>query len=375
VNDRPAAPRPPEQGFALIVVLIVLVIVAVVATDLAVKARVQGFLARNSRNDLAVEEAARGWVEVVKARLMYDMKQNNHDGEGDAWLESEIQSAEVGDVSIECVVEDEAGKFPLTLLIHSDKAVRNRAKEQFVRLLRSYRFDTDREIGQGDAEGLLEELEKYLERDEDGDFPVPEVGKDAPPMLTVDELRYVEGFHDPEDEDVRLLYDVFKEDSEEELEEAEEVEPIPGLVRFLTLNSTGKININTAPVEVLRCLFKEESDWELADAIVEYRTTGGEEDYTSPDEDEDPSSPFEQVGDLTKVEGIDAQVLSKNGINGNVVTVSSNVFSINIFATRESLTRQFRTIVLRHQKGIVTLLHEERKDPRYEPEEEEDVDE
>ena len=35
------------------------------------------------------------------------------------------------------------------------------------------------------------------------------------------------------------------------------------------------------------------------------------------------------------------------------------------------LTRQFRTIVRRHGKGFVTLLREERKDPRYEPPDEE----
>ena len=211
----------------------------------------------------------------------------------------------------------------------------------------------------------------FLEREDDGDFPVPEVQKDAPAMLPVDEMRYVEGFHDPEDTSVRLLYDEFREASEEELEEAEEVEPIPGLVQFCSLVSEGKINLNTAPIEVLRILFKDEQDWELAEAIIEYRTGGGEESYDLSDEDSEFAA-FEKVSDLTKVTGIDSQTLSENGIDGNVATVSSNVFSINVFASRENLTRQFRTIVKRHQKGFLTLLHEERKDPRYMPPEDEE---
>jgi type II secretory pathway component PulK len=360
-----------EEGFALVVVLIVLMIVAVVATDLAVKARIQDFLARNARNDLAVEEAARGWVEVVKARLAYDRKRNNIDSEDDAWAESELESASVGDVSIECVVEDEAGKFNLALLVSSDKNVRKRARKQFERLLVSYRRDTDRVIGASRAEQLAEKVVEYLEREDDGDYPVPEVGKDAPLMLTIDELRYVEGFQDPEDEDADLLYDVFREETEEELAEADELEPIPGLLKFCTLYSEGKININTAPVEVLRTLFENQVDWELADQIVEYRNGGGEDAFASADDEDSGLTPFESVSDLTKVTGIDSQTLSENGIDGNVVTVSSQVFSINVFATCENLTRQFRTIVKRHPKGFVTLLHEERKDPRYEPPEDE----
>jgi hypothetical protein len=190
----------------------------------------------------------------------------------------------------------------------------------------------------------------------------------------VDELKLVDGFHDPNDPNRQHLYDQFREQSEEELVEAESVEPIPGLWRFVTLTSDGPININTAPVEVLRCLFKDQLDWDLADAIIEYRTAQA----SSYDDDVDPEAeftPFKSVQDLTKVDGIDAEVLSKNGIDGASVTVASNTFSISIFATRENLTRQFRTVVRRHSKGFITLLHEERKDPRYEPEDEEDAEE
>jgi type II secretory pathway component PulK len=366
-------PRTSEDGFALLVVLIVLMIVAVVATDLAQRARIQSFLASNARNDLAVAEAARGWVEVVKARLLFDLKENNVDAEGDVWSEDEILQAEVGDVSLEVLVEDESGKFPIARLMHSDKTVKKLARQQFVRLLVSFRQDTDRSLSESEADQLLDDLVEYLKREEEGDFPVADAGKDAPAMLTMDELRYVKGFHDPDDSDARILYDEFREESEEELEESEEVEPIPGLIRFVTLSSEGRININTAPVEVLRCLFKNESDWDKAEAIVAYRTGEGATDTSSLEDSE--FSPFESIEDLTKIDGIDAKTLSENSIGDGVVTVSSNVFSITVFARRENLTRQFRTIVKRNPQGFTTLLHEERKDPRHAPVEEEEEDE
>jgi type II secretory pathway component PulK len=156
-----------------------------------------------------------------------------------------------------------------------------------------------------------------------------------------------------------------------ELEEAgEEPEPLPGLSRFLTMHSDGLININTAPVEVLRCLFPDESQWDLADAIVEYRSgqaSDYEEDPEAEEDDESDWKPFKSIQDLTKVDGITNKVLQDASIDSNSVTMASNVFSITIFATRDNLTLQYRAIVKRHGKGFRTLLFEERKDPRVEP--------
>jgi hypothetical protein len=186
----------------------------------------------------------------------------------------------------------------------------------------------------------------------------------------VDELKLVEGFHDPEDPNRRILYDEFPQQTEEELRESEQVDPIPGLWQFVTLHSEGRININTAPVEVLRSLFSDERLWDLADAIVEYRS-GATESFGAEDEEDLEVEVFERVEDLTKVDGITDEILAENRINAGTVTVASNTFSITVFATREELTRQFRIVVRRSPRGFKTLLFEERKDPRYVPPEEE----
>jgi type II secretory pathway component PulK len=173
--------RQGEEGFALIVVLIVLMIVAIVATDLAHRARVQSYLAMNAKNDYAVELAALGWIEVVKGRLLYDLKKNQTDSEDDVWAAPELQSAQVGDVQLEVLITDEAAKLDLRRLVASDKTIRDQARKQFVRLLTSFRLDSSREIDEGEAEQLLEEFVKYVEREKDGTFPVAAVEKDAPP--------------------------------------------------------------------------------------------------------------------------------------------------------------------------------------------------
>lgn len=365
-----------EGGFALIVVLLVLMVVAIVATDLSHSSRIQAYLARNARNDMAIEEAARGWIEVVKAKLAYDLSQNQIDSEEDEWASEEIQSASLGEVSLEALVVDEASKFDLRKVKSPDKAVRALARERFKRLIQSFRQGSGHELTTGDGETLLEALDDYLEREEGGTFPIPEVGKDDLPILSIDELRMVAGFQDPEDRSKQILYDAFEEETEEDLEETEEVKPLPGLHRFLTLHSEGLININTAPVEVLRCLFPDESQWNLADSIVDYRSGQAsnyeDEESAGTGDEESEWMPFKSIQDLTKVEGITSKILSDAKIDGNSVTMASSVFSITVFATRDNLTRQFRAIVKRHGKGFRTLLFEERKDPRVVPPEEED---
>jgi general secretion pathway protein K len=362
--------RQGEEGFALIVVLIVLMIVAIVATDLAHRARVQSYLAMNAKNDYAVELAALGWIEVVKGRLLYDLKKNQTDSEDDVWAAPELQSAQVGDVQLEVLITDEAAKLDLRRLVASDKTIRDQARKQFVRLLTSFRLDSSREIDEGEAEQLLEEFVKYVEREKDGTFPVAAVEKDAPPILTVDELKLVEGFHDPEDPNRRILYDEFPpaDGGGAPGVGAGRSHPRPLAVRHAPLR--GRININTAPVEVLRSLFSDERLWDLADAIVEYRS-GATESFGAEDEEDLEVEVFERVEDLTKVDGITDEILAENRINAGTVTVASNTFSITVFATREELTRQFRIVVRRSPRGFKTLLFEERKDPRYVPPEEE----
>ncbi len=356
-----------EGGFALIVVLIVLLVVAAVATRLARTAKIQSLLAENEKSHEVAEEAARGWVEVVKARLRYDMISSptvtSMNGRA---MSEEVKNYtfEHSGVSIQCEVIDEASKFNLTTLKDADKAKAKLAEDRLRYLLEHYR-----ETELPEADKMIESLKEHFARKSDDDVPVPEMDGTAPPILSIDELLQLEGW------DKKYLFDLREEETEAEAEEEAEPVPLPGLNRFLTIHTDGKININTAPKEVLMMLFRNETDPEgLAQAIIEYRQNPEDTETTTGD-DAPQFQEFKTVNDLEKVEGIDSGTLAKNGINGDIATVTSSIFSVYVYGSRDEFTLQLRYILLRHPVGFITKLAEFRKDERFEKEETDDEEE
>ena len=102
------------------------------------------------------------------------------------------------------------------------------------------------------------------------------------------------------------------------------------LMDFLTIHSDGKININTAPTEVLESL-GESMDPALAAAIVEYRK----------------EEPFESIEDLRKVAGMDGDVFAEIG---EWITVKSSTFSIEAHVNCNGAVASIRTIAERQGK-------------------------
>jgi general secretion pathway protein K len=99
------------------------------------------------------------------------------------------------------------------------------------------------------------------------------------------------------------------------------------LMDVLTIHSDGKINVNTAPKEVLESL-GETMDSSLASAIVEYRK----------------EEPFESIEDLRKVPGMDDEVLAEIG---EWITVKSSNFSIEAHVNCNGAVASIRAIAQR----------------------------
>ena len=356
----PPHARRGDSGFALVVVLVVLLVVASIATALVRHSKIQSLLSENEKSQEVAAAAARGWLAVVKARLHYDLLLNpavtSFNGRAMAETVKSFTLDHSG-VSIECEVVDEASKFDLRTLKNADKAKAKLAEERLRYLLLNYR---DKELP--DAERMIRSLTEHFARRSGEDVPLPEMEGEAPPILTVDELLQLEGW------EKKFLFDLREEETEIEAQEAEEPEPLPGLFRFLTIYGDGKINVNTAPKEVLMVLFRTESDpSRVADEIIAYRQ--------APEESETPSTMGEDaplfadlkaVSDLTKVPGIEASTLTKNGVDGETATVRSDFFSVHVYATRDEYTLQTRTVLHRHPLGFITKLSETRRDERFE---------
>jgi type II secretory pathway component PulK len=378
IDFLPPSPDRRERGVALLIVLIVFLLVSVLALEIKATAALHMRLAKNKRDDFLMRQAIRGQLEVVKQVLLYDKTENDVEALDDRWTDekfTQFQKAPVegeepdadAPVSSENVelsgrIEDEARKFNLQNLVADDEEVRAQWEEIFLRLVTLYREDEGKlTISRSDAESLLSNLKEWLERkDSDREFPVPATGDKKRILVTPDELLMIKGFTR------EMFYD---QPGEEEGDE-----PIPGLYRYLTLWSEGPINANTAALPVLYALFLPQ-DSDLADRIVEWRETQAEvQDEDAPSDAEPKNNALKTVQDILNIEGFDVQAVQRNKLSPAVLTGASDTFSIHITARAEDgLRRQERWIIRRNPAGFTTLLAEERTDPVYEgqPEDEE----
>ncbi|MHC4472446.1 MAG: type II secretion system protein GspK, partial [Planctomycetota bacterium] len=168
-----------------------------------------------------------------------------------------------------------------------------------------------------------------------------------------------------------MFYDQTPEDEEEE-----EEEEIPGLYRYLTLWSQGKINLNTADRPVVRALFDSRDD-DLAERLLEWRDQEAEEQPEDADPDDEPAkNALESIDDLKKIDGFDQAALTRNRLTADTVAFSGSRFSIHLLAeSTDGLRRQERYVIDRNPVGFRTLLAEERNDPLPREDEEEDEEE
>ncbi len=396
----PLPPPPAERGVALILVLIILPLVAIVVTQLHFETTLGARLARNNLANQQFKGAILLRLEQMRQVLVRDLAEDEKsaqegsydhgsdpwgseaDGGGVALVVKKGDSDRGDEIEIYTQVVDEQSKLNLNLLRHRDAPRRGLAFERFRTLL-----DLFRDARYGDLEPnawdlapeqaaeVAEAVRKFIDGEaRDERLPKPAVPQPSAEMqqgiYTIDDLvfchplmiekRLLEKFHDPESG-----------------------QTIPGLTQFLTLFGDGKINANTATIQVLRALFRdEEGQGKLADALLHGR--GGylntEEDQQAREEadeerrqaKEDPLAPapgteqadavYKTINDLGKVEGFQDQgLLRRNNIDfARDFTVRSNFFLVTLTARRENFVRQHRVVLQRHPTGTVTWESEVR---------------
>ena len=260
--SRPGRGR--ERGFALLLVLLLMGIAIVVVNELCYQSDLE-FLAASNVSDLGkIEYAIDGQLEVALGNLRYDKRQNDVDSESDAWNGQEFRSRRDGDVALSTRVFDEQGKFNLMRLIEGNDAQKVRAKEIFVRILDLFRdgISEDKrkggDIDQSDAEDIADRIIQHLKRDGgSGQVPKPKTTPPDTPLL-LDQLLFVDT------KDNRLM-SVLLNDMPVKGAVA------PGLHRYVTVYGTKKINLNTAPLAVLKALFSVATDRDYAQGIIDRR--------------------------------------------------------------------------------------------------------
>jgi len=412
--------RESERGIALILVLVVLPLVAILMTQLSFETTISSKLASNLLANQQFKAAIQGRLVQMRLRLVRDLKDDDAsaqeggaydhmsdtwgpkvEGGGTAGMVTKGDKTTGDDVTLYTQVVDEQSKFNLNLLLHRDDQRARRAQEVFRNLLdyfRDPRFGdlttANYDLSEAEARELTTAVVKFLIGDERNEKTGKPTIPDPAPQLrqtvfSVEDLV----FCDRRFVEKRLL---------ESFRDPDTGERVPGLVEFLTVFGDGRVNANTAPIQVLRAMFKEEAaQQDVAEAILKGRggflntdedqeqrsellderrqadqegtttsstsstssTTGTGSSSTTGGQDEEATSDvYKNLNDLSRVEGMgDTALLRRNEIDvARDFTVRSNFFRIVVTARRGNFLRQQRVVFQRHAKGCVTWSSEVR---------------
>jgi type II secretory pathway component PulK len=310
---RPFEARPSERGIALLLTLLVLTILLILAVQLAYSTKVAFGIAKDRRNEMQIDYAFRGILYKAEAILRYDQSEGDVDSRLDEWNTPDFVDPEdmgrqepqpdqapaldeTQELKIKASIVDEESKFNLSHLLpvrpnpekasdekdpssktskkeagdagasgnvsgqpkadlkdkprdkpfdeQKEKERHKRAVQILGSLLDEFRQGTPYDLSSGEAKEIAEAIDRFLNRDESGrgsGVERPRTKSGLP--LSLDELLLIDGVTE------RLLWDFRDPENPEEI--------VPGLCNYVTIWSSGKVNVNTAAEVVLRALFDE----------------------------------------------------------------------------------------------------------------------
>lgn len=298
--------RDGERGIALLVTLLVLVLVVALANEifrLGARAAQTSAYGRDSIRCALLAEAGTGAARIA---LRQDAKDNQFDTLDEFWSR-QVPPFELGDGVVRVFVEDEERKINLNLLVLPNG---NAADEQRLAVFR--RFLTRLGIDAALADAFVD----WLDRDES-----PRVGGA--------ESSYYSALPSP----YKSKNDLF--DTVEEIRLVRGVTPeiFAKILPFVTITSNGKVNINTAPKEVITSLSAGtdaaeggEIDDLQADQLIAYRE---EHPFRKPDDIGNVSPFFRDLysrtrfRDLIDVRSTVFHVRSAGEVGGTVRTIDA----------------------------------------------------
>ena len=218
-----------ERGLALVATLLVVTLLTIIVMEFTYSAQVNHHLARNALSALQASYLARSAVNLAQLILTQDARESGIDSLNEVWAQP-LPVLPVGQGWVAVHISDEMGKLNLNALRNANGTIDRTWREVAERLFAEVGVDPAR----------LDPLVDWLDAD---DFPEPRgaekehyLSLTSPYeprnglLLTLGELARVEGF-DPRT-----------------------VERLRTVVSVLPVRDT-KVNVNTAPTEVLFALF------------------------------------------------------------------------------------------------------------------------
>ena len=307
-----------NRGIALITVILIVGILVAVVIELNRSSRADIYDAANLSDGIKLTYIAKSGFYGAAALLTNS--QNSYDTLRDDWAKADLLSEKSASLFTDgyfiATIEDEAGKIPLNNLVNG-KEYNAAIKEILVRLLSQPEFGLDeRKVAE-----IVDSIKDWIDGDEEvtgygaesyyyASLDPPYEAKNAP-LDCIEELLMIKGI-------TKEIFNGTKEKS--------------ALAGYVTADSDGLININTAPKMVLRAL-SDGINAELADKMDEYRRKEGN-DLSNPQW-------YKQVPGMADVT-----------IPPELITVKSNYFKIISVGKMKNMLQSLSGVVKRSGQTV-----------------------
>ena len=366
-----------RRGVMLVLTLWLLVVLSIIATSLISHVLMQTRLMSLRRHRQAADALARAGVAKAVADLKNDLLLDHtskqlFDAEGDIWKRPEEGKKDIelgeGTFTVEVVDEERlinlnSASWELLTALMVQLGYEEKDAQVAAAAIVDWR-DGDEDISLPRAANATEgEIYAVLAQggeatDEVEDIEPMRIKND--PFLTVDELLSVYGitpelFYGPGSVEADLAEEELGYDDEDDRRfkikrrrrRRRDEKPI-GLRDLVTVYSNRKINLNTAPLDVLSALFRaaginQDDPDSLSKQVIEYRRDGKEEDINN-------NQAFRTLEDLRRIGhlGLDPGRLNAVLANhGGGIDVKSRTFRITSTGSVDKASRTLTVIINR----------------------------
>lgn len=332
-----------QQGSILIMVLLIISVLVVMVFESMHQVQVEATSSKIYAASIQGRALARSGLVFAKYLLARDREidleeKSESDHFGEFWSgfldQEEVEPPEFTTGELNATIGDEQGKFPINFLVDDNGNYRSAYMEVLTRLLKSQPFALEPER----VEEILLSVKDWLDED---DLPEGDQGAEKDyylfqgmdyectngPLASLSELSLIRGI-------------------DQELYQGQPGKP--GLKDLLTVHSKGKININTAPAEILAALVNPgvtgETALMFATNMVDYRQDPDHFDF------------------LTEKDWYRNRMAGYNDIQfpAGMITLSSDYFSALITARVGSIPVTAYAVFRRGSKaGEIETVHYE----------------
>ena len=372
----------PRRALVLVLVLWLIVVMGVIATSLAYEVQVNSKLALIQKRQFVAHTLARSAIAIGMTHLQNDILMDHEenpeqmfDAYCDVWAQPDRKEKEIevkmGEGTYELEVNDEEGKLNINfanqkvmkamLLLYDyeeDDA------EMIANALVDFRDPDDMSLGEAGTpedeyySGLLGQ--RFTQIGNTSEAPIYTCPNEN--FLTTDQLLDVFGIEpevyygfDPateEAKELRIRNEIASGRTPAVRKERSRKGELGPLRDVLTVHGSGKVNINSAPVEVLTILFYAGNDLgdlpaarAAAESVVKAR--GSDRRGSSPSADD----AFKSAADLAKIPGVDVGALTQGGggAGGGAIQLAfrSETFSVTGIGRVGSIKKTITALVSR----------------------------